>query len=413
MDRLSLVRAVTGVALRAYDSIEALPADAAKLFEVADGLFQAPAWWRTVLADGMPPRCRPCFLLAYADAAPAALFPLSQPVSGGALSSLTTPYTCLYMPLLAPGLNAATQAAIFTAFARYCRGWATTRLDALPEDWPPLAACVRAARAQGLVPLRFAHFGNWHEVVCGTDWPGYLARRPGALRETIRRKLRRAEQRADAAFCVLSHPDELEPGIAAFEQVYARSWKQPEPYPRFNAGLMRECAAAGMLRLGLWRVGATPAAAQIWVVQAGTATVLKLAHDAAFQAESPGTVLTALMLRRLLEADRVDIIDFGRGDDPYKQGWASQRRQRIGLILANPRRPAGLRCLAQHALGRARGALRPHHKAAAGQADAARQSVTGRATHAFGGDPVIALSHHARRVEKAPVGTSAAPAGGG
>ena len=36
---------------------------------------------------------------------------------------------------------------------------------------------------------------------------------------------------------------------------------------------------------------------------------------------SPGTVLTAMMLRRLIEEEGVSEIDFGRGDDDYKRGW--------------------------------------------------------------------------------------------
>ena len=60
--------------------------------------------------------------------------------------------------------------------------------------------------------------------------------------------------------------------------------------------------------------------------------MLKLAHDEAFKAHSPGTVLTALMLRHLLDQEHVARIDFGRGDDAYKQGWAVERRQqRIGV----------------------------------------------------------------------------------
>lgn len=64
------------------------------------------------------------------------------------------------------------------------------------------------------------------------------------------------------------------------------------------------------------------------------------------------------MIRLLLERDRVTDIDFGRGDDPYKQLWATQRRQRIGFLLVNPRRVRGLTVLGRQVMGRGRGAAR-------------------------------------------------------
>ena len=338
--------------LDTFASVAALPPETETLFDAAPDLFASRAWWRTVLAHGMPAGTEACFLLCRAGTAPAALFPLRQPASGGTLDSLTTPYTCLYAPLLRPELDDAARTRVFTAFGRFCRGWATTRLDALPADWPDLALCMAGARTAGLAVLRFDHFGNWYEPVGGMDWGGYLASRSGALRETVRRKLRRGERGPGADFSVITGPEGLDAGIDAFEHVYAKSWKEPEPFPRFNAGLMREVASAGVLRLGLYRIGDQTVAAQLWIVDRGKATVLKLAHDEAFKPESPGTVLTALMLRRLLDEEHVAEIDFGRGDDPYKQGWAGQRRQRIGLILANPRRPAGLALLTRHAAGR-------------------------------------------------------------
>ena len=64
------------------------------------------------------------------------------------------------------------------------------------------------------------------------------------------------------------------------------------------------------------------------------------------------------MLRHLLDEEHVAEIDFGRGDDAYKQDWARERRQRIGLVLANPLRPAGLALALRHHLGRLRDRLR-------------------------------------------------------
>jgi hypothetical protein len=269
-----------------------------------------------------------------------------QTSADGEFVSLTTPYTCLYHPL-------ATTADDFAEFADACRAWPTTRLDALPEDWQQLDTCIGAARSAGLAVRRFNHFGNWHEAVRGQTWKSYLAERPGQLRETIRRKLRRT-----TGFELVTGGDRLEAGIAAFEAVYRRSWKEAEPFPDFNAELIRTVAPLGMLRLGILRDGDTPIAAQLWIVERERASVLKLAHDETFKAASPGTVLTALMLQRLLDEEHVPEIDFGRGDDTYKSAWVRQRRQRIGVVLANPRHPRGMMFLGRHALGRARAALR-------------------------------------------------------
>ncbi len=331
----------------AYERLAALPVPLAALFAPIDAdLFASRAWYEASIADALPPDAAPLFV----PAGQAALFPMRRDEGGRRLQSLTTPYSCLYRPLLREGLDDAALREAGRAFGAFCRDWPVVRLDALPADWPPLGPLCAGIRAAGMVVRRFDHFGNWHEMLRGRDWAQYLAARPGRLRETIRRKLRRSE----ATFSLIRGGAGLEGGIAAFEAVYQRSWKEPEPFPRFNAGLMRRTAAQGLLRLGLLHVGAEAVAAQLWVVEGGRASVLKLAHDEAFKPLSPGTVLTASMIRTLIEEDAPGELDFGRGDDPYKQDWTSERRQRIGLLLLNPRRPRGLAELARHWAGSVR-----------------------------------------------------------
>jgi CelD/BcsL family acetyltransferase involved in cellulose biosynthesis len=63
------------------------------------------------------------------------------------------------------------------------------------------------------------------------------------------------------------------------------------------------------------------------------------------------------MLRHLLDEERVTQIDFGRGDDDYKRGWATARRQMTGALLVNPWHISGAAALARHAAGRVRARL--------------------------------------------------------
>jgi len=325
---------------RCVPDLDALPADCAPLLAAAD-FFATRAWWRSVLAAGMPVGAEPCFLLCSDAQRPTAIVPLLK--SNRALQSLTNPYTCLWHPLLEAGIDPSAIQRAGQALGEFWRGWPTVRLEAIADDWPALEPLLAGARRAGLLAARYAHFGNWHEPIAGRSFDQYLAARPGALRETVRRKLRRV----DATLEIVSTPDGVEAGIAAYEEIYAHSWKVPEPFPRFNAAMMREAAGIDALRLGLLHAKGRAIAAQIWIVFDGRATVLKLAHDEADKELSPGTVLTALMLRELIDREQVSELDFGRGDDAYKRLWATQRRQRIGVLLTNPRRPAGLAALAR------------------------------------------------------------------
>jgi CelD/BcsL family acetyltransferase involved in cellulose biosynthesis len=334
--------------------VEAVPADALPAPLLADGPFQTSAgWWRCVTAAALAPNDRPLLLLARQDGEPAGLLPLR--IGAGGLTGLVTPYTCLFQPVIAPHADLV---AIGHGFARACQAWPVLRLDALDAAWPGWSGLLRGFATAGWQAAWFDSFGNGHSLAedgVALGWEAYLAARPGALRATIRRKLARAVRDPALSFTLARTPDEVAAALPAYEAVYRRSWKTPEPYPAFSPAFLAEAAAAGVLRLGVLARDGAPVAAQYWTVEApvaGTrvASVLKLAHDEQARALSPGTVLTAWMIRDLL-AEGVTALDFGRGDDPYKQLWVSGRRQRRGLILAQPWRLQGAAALARQYLG--------------------------------------------------------------
>ncbi len=314
-------------------------------------LFLGATWWRTMLEAGLAPGERPRFLAVHRGGRPVlALALVSGPWRGTA--SLANAYTCLWRPL-AEEASVADAAAI----GHVLRREGLVRLDAIPAEWPGLAAFAAGLREAGLTVRRFRHFANWHEELGGRNWDAYLAARPGALRSTLRRRGRKAAFALD----VVTEPGAaLETAIADYEAIYARSWKEPEPFPAFNPTLMRNLAAEGLVRLGLLRDGARPVAAQLWALRADRrhATVLKLAHDERDRAASPGSLLTEAMLRRLIDGEGIASFDFGRGDDAYKRLWTSERRERVGLLVADWRHPRGLAALLRHRAGRVRAGLR-------------------------------------------------------
>jgi CelD/BcsL family acetyltransferase involved in cellulose biosynthesis len=76
--------------------------------------------------------------------------------------------------------------------------------------------------------------------------------------------------------------------------------------------LIRAGFADGETQVWCLFEGEQPVAAQVWVRRHSQATIFKLAYDQDRAKQSVGTVLT------------MAAIDFGWGDDPYKQGMAAR-----------------------------------------------------------------------------------------
>ncbi|MCR0985122.1 GNAT family N-acetyltransferase [Roseomonas populi] len=311
--------------------------------------FAGRGWYDTVLAHAVPQGAVP--VLAVCGGV---LLPLLG--QGRQLRALATPYTLRWDPLPAPGIGQAGLREAGRALAGLLRGRPPTRLEALDDASPAMDGITGGLRAGGLSLDRYLHFGNWWQPLQpGAGWMAYLAERPSALRTTVARKLARTAR--ESRFTLVTAPGAaLEGAIDAYHAVRERSWKPPEPAPAFDAALMRAAAAAGALRMGVLHRASDgrPLAAQYWVVTGSCGFLLKLSHDEAERAASPGTSLTAMMIRHMIEEDGVTGLDFGRGDDPYKRLWVADRRQRFGLMVTDPWHPAGMLELARQIARRGR-----------------------------------------------------------
>jgi hypothetical protein len=343
-----------------YTDFEKLPKAYKTLFQdtqTASDIFQSLPWFRNLAATGL---AKDTLLRIYAIESPAEtgtpllILPMCHQSSGPKrfssrhLSALSTFYTSLFSPIIgfSPVLSRSPldknlHTVIKAITSEYPR-WDTIDLHPLDINSPTFPLLTNAFRKNGMAVQRYFCFGNWYLNVNGRTFQDYYRTLPSKLRNTLERKSRQLENANRLRVQIFSGNDELDIGIGAYEKIYHASWKKPETHPEFIPGLIRTCAEQGWLRLGIAYIDEQPAAAQIWIVYNKVASIYKLAYDEQFAPFSIGTILTARLMRHVIDVDRVREVDYLTGDDDYKKDWMSDRRERAGLVAFNLRTLHGI-----------------------------------------------------------------------
>ena len=139
---------------------------------------------------------------------------------------------------------------------------------------------------------------------------------------------------------------------AAYEAIYAESWKPAEDQPDLLRRFAEAEGATGRIRLGIATHQGEPVAAQFWTVENGIAYIHKLAHLESMKPLSAGTTLTAALFEHVIDVDHVELVDFGTGNDRYKADWMEEVRPRFQIDCLDPRQPRAWAPLAKRALRR-------------------------------------------------------------
>lgn len=201
--------------------------------------------------------------------------------------------------------------------------------DAATVNLRPLAHTERVRFSRSWYVKRYACFGNYYLDCEKLTYGRYLEQRPSQLRNTLTRKGKQFKGQLE----IVTEWDER--AVQAYEEIYAQSWKQPEPYPQFVPGWMKVCAENGWLRLGIAWLEGVPIAAQFWWVRDGVASIFKLAYREDYAKMSAGSLLSACLFEHVIDRDDVYEVDYLTGDDAYKRAWMESRRERVGLLACN------------------------------------------------------------------------------
>lgn len=320
-----------------------MPEPAARLMQAAGekDFFRSPTWFSAAERHLLTKRAQALYLVAIEQStnSAVALLPLALEANGreARIGSLTSPYSVRYGfigdpsdPRMASALRQ-----LAKSLDKYAPDWATIRLNYLPADDPATAMLESAFADAGLATQRFAQSYNWRYQLNGQGAEEYFSSRPGQLRSTITRRRKRLSQAGGYAIHIGRDAAQIDADIDKFRTVYESSWKDAEISPAFVADVVRDAAREGRAIVGILFAGDRPAAGQIWFIDDRRATIYKLAYDPAFAEYSPGTLLTEAIARDVIERDKVEILDFGFGDEPFKRDWMNEKQPVIGLIIIN------------------------------------------------------------------------------
>ncbi len=362
--------------VRVYTCFDELPTSYAEFFrEIGrENFFLSLDWFKNLAGAALEPEDR---VRLYAveggdpEATPLLLLITRAPagqdgsvfnrrwIGSRTLSSMTNYQSALFAPLISPSVkdpSGPLQELVSFLCAERPR-WSLIDLNLLDPETPWFKLLSDHLAAAGMIVRAYFYAGKRFEPTGGLSFQEYIAGRPNNERRGIRRHQRQLEESHRVRLEIVTGPEGLDPAIAAYEQVLAASWKKPETFPRYTAGLIRACAAAQALRLGLLYVNDEPVAAQIWTVSGGGATIYKLCYDERYKRHSVGSILTAHLMERALDVDRVREVDFGLFDEPHKRAWMTKIRELHGIAAFNPRTARGLAALFRFEIARGARAL--------------------------------------------------------
>ena len=294
--------------------------------------FDGIEWWRGLVEHcGLKP-----LIVQACDGDEWAQLSLQRTKSG--LSSLCNWYNFIWRPQLSEGGDKL----LVPLAQNLAKRASLVSLSPLPDEAGEASQLEAAFRAAGWITFRKQCDVNHVLPVNGRSYAEFLAGRPGQVRTTLKRKASKVAVTIETTFNPASW--------AAYEAIYNESWKPGEGSPAFLRAFAEAEGAAGRLRLGLAYADGLPVAAQFWTVENGTAYIHKLAHIAASKPLSPGTTLSAALFEHVIDRDRVELVDFGTGDDGYKRDWMELIRPRYRLDCYRPANPRNWLAIARQSL---------------------------------------------------------------
>lgn len=313
-----------------YSSWCQLPASVDVLFEYCRGesMFLSREWFETLYETTFEDDKSLLLVCVVDEGSMLALLPLVG--TNEQKKSFSHNYTALYSLLLLEDKQESVLACLAEGLNKIPIH--SLRLSPVADDDSNILGLQKSLELFGYEYHQDFFFYNWIHRTQQQSFDEYMAERPAQLRNTIARKRRKLEREHEYNI-QLFKGDEVQQGLIDYHAAYSASWKAYEQQATLLDAVAINMSVPDWTRLAVLYIDGKAAAAQLWFVVQGKASIFRLAYDEDWKRYSPGSILTAYLMHYVIDIDKVEEIDFLTGNEAYKRDWMSVRRQRCRVLL--------------------------------------------------------------------------------
>ena len=218
-------------------------------------------------------------------------------------------------------------------------------LDDVGEKDPLAEELPEALDAAGFVDIDMPQRYLCPVADFGGDLDVYLAARPQKFGSQIRRRRHELSRKAGFHLEVLERPDEIVAGLDELFRLHHTRWEgdsEAFPDPKvedFHRVSGRLLAERGFGRLALLHLGGRPVAAGYGFLRRNRFAYYQAGLDPEWRKRSAGMVVMVELMRHAFEAGAGEF-DFLRGNEGYKDTWATDVRRTVSLRARRATRSA-------------------------------------------------------------------------
>jgi CelD/BcsL family acetyltransferase involved in cellulose biosynthesis len=202
--------------------------------------------------------------------------------------------------------------------------WDVLEMDCVPSTDSVMKKLMEHLENAGCLVMKTPGHNLW-QITLPATWKEYLAQLSKSHRKQISRLLREYCDTGRARLEIAQSRAELHRAMDLLMNLHQRRWQiagesgvfSSERFTNFLHDVAIELQNSQILKLSVLELNGVPAAVDFHLVNATTNFVYQGGIEPDLLPESPGKLLTALLIQEAIVSGRQSF-DFLRGDEPYK-----------------------------------------------------------------------------------------------